>query len=512
MKLLFFFICLSVCLSASITRNPYLQNGSPYSMTVMWRTENSTTGTVEFGETISYGSSLISPVGNLHEVEITGLSPNTKYFYKVTSDGDTESSWFRTFPVSSDAPVTFAVSGDTRNSTSYLADDNLAIQAWQAGHEPHFNLNNGDIVEDGEPLTGSYWQAFFDTTSNLIAQSPCYITTGNHDYEGEILSPGYAENFSFPKNGPVSLSERVYSFDCGNVHVTAAEIHYNPNTPYLPGTEQFDFITNDFASTDKPWKIFVMHHPIFSSGRSGYLSDNEWARTWATNMFNYYVPEFEKYGINLVISGHDHFYERSIKDNITYLIVATKTGEKLNQPNPYHVYGNESGGGMVFSITGRYMYGTAARKGDGENNVEVIDSFIITNNSSVCFTSSNYSVNENDGSIDVFVARSGNDDFTTTVHYGTLDGTASNGQDYTEVSGELSWLTGDTSIKPINISIIENNINESSKTFYVVLNSPTNAFLVSPSMAEVTINAIPEPGIFLSYIFLFLMVYFSAEK
>ena len=387
MKLLFFFICLSVCLSASIIRKPYLQNGSSSSMTVMWRTENSTAGTVEFGETISYGSSLISPAGNLHEVEITGLAPNVKYFYKVTSDSDTESSWFRTFPVSSDTPVTFAVSGDTRNNTDYLADDNLAIQAWQTGYEPHFNLNNGDIVENGEPLTGSYWQAFFDTTSNLIAQSPCYIVTGNHDYDGEILSSGYAENFSFPKNGPTSLSERVYSFDCGNLHVTAAEIHYNPNTPYLPGTEQFDFITNDFASTDKPWKIFVMHHPIFSSGRSGYLSDNEWARTWATNMFNYYVPEFEKYGLNLVISGHDHFYERSIKDNITYLIVATKTGEKFIQPNPYHVYGNEYGGGVVFSITGRYMYGTAACK-IGENNIEVMDSFIITNNPSVYFNSS----------------------------------------------------------------------------------------------------------------------------
>jgi len=66
MKLLLFFICISVCLSASITRNPYLQNGSTSSMTVMWRTENSTAGTVEFGETISYGSSLISPEGNLH--------------------------------------------------------------------------------------------------------------------------------------------------------------------------------------------------------------------------------------------------------------------------------------------------------------------------------------------------------------------------------------------------------------------------------------------------------------
>ena len=193
MKFFFFFICISVCLSASITRKPYLQNGSTSSMTVMWRTENSTTGIVEFGETISYGSSLISPEGNLHEVEITGLSPNTKYFYKVTSDGDTESSWFRTFPVSSDIPVTFAVNGDTRNSTSYLEDDNLAIQAWQAGYEPHFNLNNGDIVEDGEPLTGSYWQAFFDTTSNLIAQSPCYIVTGNHEYNNDTLSAGYAE-------------------------------------------------------------------------------------------------------------------------------------------------------------------------------------------------------------------------------------------------------------------------------------------------------------------------------
>ncbi len=378
MKLLVFFICLSVSLYAGITRGPYLQNGSPTSMTVMWRTAKSVTGTVEFGKTKSYGSKLTSPAGKLHEVELTKLSPDTKYYYKVTSDGNEKSAWFRTFPVSLDAPITFAVSGDTRNDTSYLRGDNLAIQSWQAGYDPHFNLNNGDIVEKGESLTGSHWQAFFDTTADLIAQSPLYITTGNHDYNGKVLSPEYIENFSFPKNGPVSLSERVYSFDCGSLHITAAEIHYDPDTPYLPGTEQFNFITNDIASTDKPWKIFLVHNPILCSGRSGLYSNKKWSRKWAEGMYKYYVPEFEKHGLNLFLSGHDHFYERSIKNNITYLVIATKTGEKFNQKNPYSVCKNIAGGGVVLSITGQYMYGTAGYKAD-KNNIKVMDTFIITN-------------------------------------------------------------------------------------------------------------------------------------
>jgi len=372
-------ILFSLTSFAAICRNPYLQNGASDSMTIMWRTDNFVSGIIEFGETESYGNSVSSLEGNLHEVKLTNLYADTKYFYKLTSDGETKTGWFRTFPnVLSDTPVTFSACGDTRNYTSWLEDDNLTISEWQANFNPYFNLNNGDIVSKGEPLTNSYWQAFFDTTSNLIAQSPVYVVTGNHDYNGSTLSPGYAENFCFPTNGPASLSERVYSFDCGNVHVVCAEIHYDPS-PYLPGSEQFTFITNDLATTKNPWKVFLVHNPIFDSGRSGVFSDDSWARVRATNMFIHYLPEFEKYELNLFISGHDHFYERSIKSNTTFLIVSTYPNYDTDQFNPYSAYVNKSGGGVLLSVTGKYMYGTVGHRISGDN-IEIIDRFVITNN------------------------------------------------------------------------------------------------------------------------------------
>jgi len=155
-------------------------------------------------------------------------------------------------------------------------------------YEPYFNLQVGDLVLDGEPLTNSQWQFYFDCVSDLTDKSPIYIVTGNHDYKNStgVLAPGYLENFSFPQKE--SGSELFYTFDCGNICVIAAQIHPNAESDYLPGSEQFTFVTNKLATTDKPWKVFMTHNPVFSSRRSGVKGRDKWNTARASNMFKYY--------------------------------------------------------------------------------------------------------------------------------------------------------------------------------------------------------------------------------
>ena len=381
MKPIIFYICLSVSLFAGISRHPYLQNGSPDSMTIMWRTKKPTIGKVEFGKDKSYGSIQKTPAGCLHKVKLTGLSPDTKYFYKVTSDGDSQSAWFRTFPISLKTPVTFAVSGDFQSKQPAYIKRLQALSNKLLMYEPFFTLQVGDICLNGEELTSPIWQSYFDGISRLISHSAFYLCTGNHDYNNSTkeLSPGYFDNFCLPKNGPDKASELVYSFDCGNVCVIVGEIHPNTSIGYLPGSDQFAFITNKLSTTDKPWKVFMTHNPIFDSGRCGVWGRDKWNTSRSSNMWLHYVPQFEAQGLNLFISGHDHFYERSIKSNVTYVLSSVQYGYKHTWKNPYSVVLDKRGGSLICSTTGNYMYCSSITS-DSAGGISFLDNFILTNN------------------------------------------------------------------------------------------------------------------------------------
>jgi formylglycine-generating enzyme required for sulfatase activity len=113
------------------------------------------------------------------------------------------------------------------------------------------------------------------------------------------------------------------------------------------------------------------------------------------------------------------------------------------------------------------------------------------------FASSTYSVNENGGSVQIYVSRTGGSYGAASVSYGTANGTATAGSDYTAASGTLSWADGDTASKPITVPIANDSTPESSESFTVTLSNPTGgAMLGSPVTATVTISDDdpPPPG------------------
>jgi len=103
------------------------------------------------------------------------------------------------------------------------------------------------------------------------------------------------------------------------------------------------------------------------------------------------------------------------------------------------------------------------------------------------FSAATYSVNEGGGSLGVTVLRSGDSSAATSVAYATSDGTAMAGQDYTAVSGKLSFAAGET-IKTFPINITEDQLQEGNEILNLTLSNPSNgALLSSPSTAVVTI-------------------------
>ena len=252
------------------------------SVTVTWRTESVEPSVVEYGPDESYGLSASGIPGELHHVELSGLSPSTLYHYRCGHTG----SWshdlnFTTGPSDPSEGFVFAVVGDDRSGYDVRRSISLAIL--DAGAS--FVLHTGDLVSTGGEL--SQWERWFESHRELLSHTVMMPAIGNH----EENAPEYFEQFALPGN------EQWYSFDYGNVHFVALTTEYQ-----LTGS-QLDWLEDDLASTNATWKFVYFHRPMYSSG-SAHGSDLGVRRAWESVLNRYHV--------DLAFCGHNHIYERTL--------------------------------------------------------------------------------------------------------------------------------------------------------------------------------------------------------
>lgn len=96
---------------------------------------------------------------------------------------------------------------------------------------------------------------------------------------------------------------------------------------YAEGSSQYNFIAADLAASTKPWKIAICHAPAYVSGGHG---EDAKMIALTTNVF-------EPNGVNLVIAGHNHFYQRNRVNGIHHLIIGS-AGAPLADPGPVDGY------------------------------------------------------------------------------------------------------------------------------------------------------------------------------
>lgn len=275
--------------------DPYLQLGNQSAnpkianrLTVAWETAAAATGQVLYGTRFPPSQPVNDPtVATRHELNLTGLTPNTFYYYQVISgDSIGAVATFTTAPTDPDTPFQFAIIGDTRtNHTAHAGLINM-IMAWK----PAFYLHGGDMVEVGSQI--SDWLTFFQIESPLARYAPLAPTYGNHDV-------GYWANyFSVPFN--LTSSEFYYSWDYGSIHF----VHASTETP---GPEQDSALFADLAAAAAAYPqprfiVVVMHRNAYTNG--GHVADENYpySTVWG--------PQFEQYGVALVVQAHCHFYER----------------------------------------------------------------------------------------------------------------------------------------------------------------------------------------------------------
>src|SRR5215217_1240739 len=303
--------------SASVTRGPYLQIGTPNSTIVRWRTNIATDSRVSYGTTQGSLSSVAenSTQTTEHEVRLSGLSPATKYFYSVGSTtqalaGNDANHYFVTSPIAGTAsPTRIWVLGDsgTKNASAQ-AVRNAYLSFTGTIHTNLWLMLGDNAYETG---TDSEFQAaVFDMYPTILRQSVLWPTLGNHDTAQSSNPPAslpYFSMFTLPANaeagGIASGTEKYYSFDYANIHFICLDSMTSERSTTGP---MATWLRADLSSTTRQWTIDFWHHPPYSKG--SHDSDTE---SFLVEMRQNFLPILEEAGVDLVLAGHSHSYERS---------------------------------------------------------------------------------------------------------------------------------------------------------------------------------------------------------
>lgn len=317
--------------AASLTRGPYLQIGTPNSTIIRWRTDVATDSRVSFGTT---QGSLTSVTDNAtqtteHEVLVSGLSPATKYFYSVGSTtqvvaGNDANHFFVTSPVAGTAtPTRIWVLGDSGTANTNAQAVRNAYLSFTGSTYTNLWLMLGDNAY--ETGTDSEFQAaVFDMYPTVLRQSVLWPTLGNHDTAQSSNPPAslpYFAMFTLPTNaqagGMASGTEKYYSFDYGNIHFICLD---SMTSDRSSGGPMATWLRADLASSTRQWTIAFWHHPPYSKG-----SHNSDTESNLVEMRQTFLPILEGAGVDLVLAGHSHSYERSFLIDGHYGTSATFT-------------------------------------------------------------------------------------------------------------------------------------------------------------------------------------------
>ncbi len=315
-----FVFSLTTCLAQEIIRGPYLQVATPNSITIRWRTDLSTDTKLWYGDSPSNLTSFEFIAGNRieHQIDLSGLNPATTYFYAVgdssgtlnydnigdlagqAAGGDTIH-YFTTSPTSGTTqPISIWVLGDAGTHDANQRAVRDAFYNYNGSPHVDLILQLGDnAYEDG--LDSEYQVAWFeDMYETSLINSILWPVVGNHDLhyaDSEDETGPYYDIFDAPRNGEAggvaSGTEAYYSFDYANIHFIALN---SEDISQEPGSPQLIWLQNDLNTNAQQWTVAMIHRAAYYS--SGDVRSN-------------IVPILESAGVDLVLYGHRHVYQRS---------------------------------------------------------------------------------------------------------------------------------------------------------------------------------------------------------
>jgi hypothetical protein len=377
----------STAIVSPIIRGPYLQSGTDTSVIIRWRTD-----TEGIGTKVNYGTSLgnlnSNVIGNPvaygdqtgdkgydgwnHEIKLTGLTANTKYYYSLEDNSgiylaeDAEVYVYTAPAVGTKQFVRAWALGDagTGNSDAKNVRDAYNNYVNNASTNPgktDMMLFLGDnAYNDGHDY--QFQTNFYDIYEANLKNSVAWSTLGNHEssYNGLALDP-YYNMFTFPTaaeaGGVASGTEAYYSFDYANIHFIVLESLNVDGATNIFRDEQKTWLLADITNTTQDWIVAFFHHPPYTKG--SHNSDNS-GETGLFTMREHFLPILETNGVDLILNGHSHSYERSFFINWHYDVSITfnagthkmQTGDGKIGGDGKYLKTTNTNGGAVYVVTG----------------------------------------------------------------------------------------------------------------------------------------------------------------
>ncbi|MEZ6017642.1 MAG: metallophosphoesterase [Planctomycetota bacterium] len=243
----------------------------------------------------------------LHTLRITGLSPDTKYFYQVALDSaaptdaprepdeprslESEVASFRT-AASPGRPFTFVVVGDTQTQ----GDVARRVADLAQEHRPNLLVHAGDLVDTGSQKS-EWTHYFFKHVGPLLRTIPMMPVLGNHEQDARH----YYEYMDLPQ------PERWYSFTYGD----AEFFMLDGNRSLAQQSEQLAWLAGALAASKSLWRFAVLHQPPYTSDADDYGDTRAAPSTRGDMNVRNIVALLERYDVDICFSGHVHDYERT---------------------------------------------------------------------------------------------------------------------------------------------------------------------------------------------------------
>ena len=321
------------------SHDPYVPYKQPYSMApttnsvkILWQMSEESDPTealVYYGtdsnnlnQSISSSEGWnVADEGYVHIVTLTGLQPNTRYYFTVgasatrrfdkvcsTKTAPEQGTAFRIFTISD-------IHGNARNNWSNMQDFICSLNCDIA-------LMNGDFVSS-KGNDRNWNNYYFTPGAQFLSQVPCMSSSGNHetgDPRGFRWSSFYDYFHQFPHEGACEgdtidpRNEAYFHFVYGNADVIMLNLNGDESSPeFLPGSKQYHWADSILGTCTRPWIIICHHVGVHTTGYHGQWADEP--RQMGTL--------FEKHaalGKRIIsLSGDDHSFEHLYKDGVHYV-------------------------------------------------------------------------------------------------------------------------------------------------------------------------------------------------
>lgn len=287
-------------------------------LTITWSSAG-TADKIKWGYTNAYEKGVFTGVvrkgytDNFFNYTFPKAKANATIYYQLFDSQSgvwTSNKIYKTAPKINSTNFSFLAIGDSRSGMNIWNQ----VASLANNITPDFTIFSGDIVNNGGSTTD--WENWFKNGKTFIENNLIFHSMGNHD---AASVPTYQNVFELPKSAPENGTNLYYSFTYGEA------LFISLNSEDAANEAQYNWLVKTLKdNANMKWKIIFFHRPFYTIGAHAGEMDP---------YFNTWWRAFDDYGVDLIVNGHDHMYERTkpLNRNISTTVPVAQYGSKPGQ-------------------------------------------------------------------------------------------------------------------------------------------------------------------------------------